>query len=69
MRKQKWYYNVKFPPAVVQEIYSLFLTHVQDPKSKAQSFEITVGPEALNFDTIEEFLAEYPKATGYSLQH
>lgn len=69
MQKQKWYYNVKFSSAVIQAAYEVFLSYLGDHKSKAQSFEITIGPESLDFDTLQECLAEYPKATTYKLQH
>ena len=69
MQKSKWYYDVKFPPVAIQEAYDLFLTHVKKPQIKPHYLEVTIGPESLNFDTIEEFFADYPKATTYRVQY
>ncbi len=69
MQKQKWYYDVKFAPSVIQAAYEVFLSCLGEHNSKGQSFEVTIGLESLNFDTLQECLAEYPKATTYKIQH
>jgi predicted nucleotide-binding protein len=69
MQKQKWYYDVKFAPHVIQTAYEMYLSCLGEHNSTAQSLEVTIGPELLDFDTIQECLAEYPKATMYKIMH
>lgn len=71
MKKTKYYYDTRFPVNVLEDAHNLFLSK-QDADSQIErpfELEIEVNDEAWNFDNLEEFLAEYPKAKGFSLYH
>lgn len=72
MEKSKHYYNVKFPAEVIEDAYNLFLKkqlHEEEDIKKPQELLIGYGNESWCFDSVDEFLAEYPKSESYNLDH
>lgn len=71
MYKQRWYYNTRFPSQVVKEAHDLFISSsgIGDEKSSPGTLMVVVNGEEWRFDTREEFLAEYPKASDFHFQH
>ncbi len=71
MEKLKYYYNTKFPARVIEEAHDLFLFQLQATKetSKPLSMIVSIGDEEWNFDTLQEFLSEYPKGNSCYFSH
>jgi hypothetical protein len=71
MEKQKEYYPVAFPVNVIEEAYRTFLSKLDGEKEvdSPNDMEVTVGSETWKFNTLEEFLAEYPKADRFYFDH
>ena len=71
MEKRKYYYKTRFFAEVIESAHDLFLSK-HDPKKDIESphiLSISYGNETWNYDSREEFLAEYPTAEGYSFDH
>lgn len=71
MQKRKSYYPVVFPASVIEEAYNSFLSKL-DGEEKIDSpddMSVTEGDESWDFNTLEEFLAEYPKADSFRFDH
>ncbi|MBE9592478.1 MAG: hypothetical protein IMF19_03260, partial [Proteobacteria bacterium] len=71
MEKRKYYYKTRFPAEVIESAHDLFLSKL-DPKKDIwapSELLISYGNETWNYDSREEFLAEYPTAEGYSFDH
>jgi hypothetical protein len=71
MKKRKYYYNTRFPAQVINEAHNLFLSRLDQDKEidSPQFLYAEIGDEEWFFDTLEEFLTEYPKADVCSLRH
>jgi hypothetical protein len=70
MQKKKNYKEARFPAATIQEGYDLFLVKANPrERDEPNRLEITIGDEDWEFDTLEEFLAEYPKSDAFCLDH
>jgi predicted nucleotide-binding protein len=71
MQKRKSYYPAAFPVNVIEEAYSTFLSKLDGEKEvdSPDDMSVTVGSESWSFNTLEEFLAEYPKADSFRLDH
>jgi hypothetical protein len=71
MQKRKYYHDVRFPGAVIEEAHSLFISYLAEGK-KAEApddLSVSIGDEKWRFDSLEEFLADYPKGTEFRLDH
>lgn len=71
MQKVKSYRQTRFPAHVLENAYKALLSCV-DPKRDAKPWRdlrVTIGAETWYFDSVEEFLAEYPKAIKYRFDH
>lgn len=75
MKKEKSYYAVQFSAEVLEEAYKQYLARLhlseeefQDTKRHSVSFELTLGDEKWNFDSFDEFLADYPNASSFTLR-
>ena len=71
MQKSKNYDNTFFPAHVVKDAHDLFLSKLDQDKEIGHPYELTIriGIETWTFDSIEEFIAEYPKSSYYRLDH
>ena len=71
MQKIKDYSNTFFPSYVIKEAHDLFLSKLDKDKGIGIPSELTIkiGDETWDFDSIEEFLADYPKSSYYQLVH
>ncbi len=71
MKKRKYYYETIFPVEVIKEAYDLFLSKVNSKKKidRPDTLLINFGNEEWYFDSLEEFLAGYPKAESFHLQN
>ena len=61
MEKRKYYYKTRFSAEVIESAHDLFLSK-HDPKKDIESphiLSISYGNETWNYDSREEFLAEY----------
>jgi predicted nucleotide-binding protein len=68
MRKIKTYHNVKFTSSTVENFYNAFKARTK-LRDESSEFQVTVNEsETWQYDTFEEFLAEYPKASHYVLR-
>jgi len=63
MEKNKYYYATKFPARVIEEAHNLFLSQLDATKEigKPYKMSVSIGDEEWVFDTLQEFLSEYPK--------
>ena len=71
MEKRKYYYKTRFPAEVIESAHDLFLSKL-DPKEDIENpdgLSISYENETWNYDSREEFLAEYPKAEEYEFYH
>lgn len=71
MEKIKIYSRTRFSVSVIEEAHNLFLSKLdtsQDVDSPS-TLTTSIGNETWNFDTREEFLAEYPKADNFKFDH
>jgi len=72
MKKQKFYYSTRFPAKVIEKAHDLFLSKLDKGKNDTMtpgSMRISIGDESWDFNTLEEFLAEYPKADDFFFYH
>lgn len=71
MEKTKYYQNVKFSALIIEEAHDLFLSQLDTKKeiSNPTSMSVTTGNETWNFDTRQEFLSGYPKASDCTFAH
>ena len=71
MQKTKCYPNTFFPSHVIKEAHELFLSKLdKDKEIDTPSYlTIQIGDETWGFNSIEEFLADYPKSSYYLLDH
>lgn len=68
MKKDTTYYKTKFPASTISEVYQALLSKCKSDKTKFSfSGKITINNVGWEYDTIEEFLAEYPKTLIYQL--
>ena len=63
MEKNKYYHGTKFSARVIEEAYDSFLSQFDATKEivNPDTMKITIGDEEWSFDTLQEFLSEYPK--------
>ena len=64
MYKEKKYHGARFPAKTVVEAYEVFRSSFHS-KERPNRLSISYGSEEWNYDTLEEFLAEYPKAKSF----
>jgi len=71
MEKRKYYYGVRFPASVIEDGHDLFVSKSEMAGGKEHPNELTVhvGDVRWRFDTREEFLAEYPNARVFTMDH
>jgi len=71
MKKAKWYHRTKFSAKVVAQAHEVFLSKLDaknDPGTPS-TLQISYRSETWDYDSLQEFLAEYPKAEDYVLHH
>jgi len=71
MEKTKYYHNVKFSARVIEEAHDLFLSQLDTTEEigNPTSMSVTTGNEVWNFDTRQEFLSGYLKASDCMFAH
>lgn len=71
MKKRKSYINTFFPSFVLKDAYDLFLSLLDKEKGidLPNDLTIQIGKETWEFNSIEEFLADYPKSSQYRFDH
>lgn len=71
MQKEKYYHNVKFSARVIEEAHDLFLSQLNTTKetSKPSGMSVSIGDEKWTFETLQEFLSEYPKGNRCFFYH
>src|SRR5437660_5506505 len=71
MKKSRYYSNTKFPANVIAEAHQLFLSKVARRNSDRgpSTLRVSTRDESWEFDSVEEFLAEYAIADGYTFDH
>jgi len=71
MEKNKYYYGTKFSARVIEEAHELFLSQLDATKKigKPRNMRVSIGDEEWKFDTLQEFLSEYPKGNGCFFNH
>ena len=71
MQKEKYYRNVKFSARVIEEAHDLFLSQLDTTKeaSKPSGMSVSIGDEKWTFETLQEFLSEYPKGNRCFFYH
>ena len=67
LSKSKTYYKAKFSPDVINQGYKLFLSTNNKTSKDPYILKITNENETWEHDTLEEFLADYPKSDEYAL--
>jgi len=71
MEKNKYYYATKFSARVIEEAHDLFLSQLGVTKEigKPSKMSVNIGDEEWVFDTLQEFLSEYPKGNRCFFYH
>lgn len=71
MEKNKYYYATKFSAQVIEEAYNLFLSQLDTTKEigKTSKMSVSIDDEEWTFDTLQEFLSEYPKGNRCFFYH
>ena len=71
MEKNKYYYATKFSARVIEEAHNLFLSQIDTTKEigKPSKMSVSIGDEEWVFDTLQEFLSEYPKGNRCFFYH
>lgn len=64
MKKTKYYYNSRFPADVISQAHKLLLSKLDSKQGHIVTaiFSVSSGEETWGYDSIEEFLAEYPRS-------
>jgi predicted nucleotide-binding protein len=68
MQKTKYYYETKFPSRAVEEAHNVFLSELNSTQKPRKPTKLAVSVDNVmwDFDSREEFLAEYPCAHLYA---
>ncbi|MCA9374406.1 nucleotide-binding protein [Candidatus Peregrinibacteria bacterium] len=71
MQKGKYYYTCKFSIQTIRSAHAQFLSTLDTSKriEAPSALSITKGHETWEYDTVDEFLAEYNKADDYYFDH
>jgi hypothetical protein len=73
MEKQKEYHDVRFAPEVIEEALSAYIALLEErdkpPNSKPSTARLTIDAETWVFDSVDEFIADYPKAHTFWLDY
>ena len=71
MEKAKTYHNARFPSRVIEEAHNVFVSKLEQEKEIGVpiSLKVRIGDEDWSFDTREEFLVEYIKASSFTFDH
>lgn len=71
MRKLKYYYKTRFSAEVIKDAHDLFLSKLDPNKdiTEPNVLSISYGNETWDYDSQEEFFAEYHKAEEYYFDH
>ena len=69
MKKIKDYHNTKFSGEVIKKAYDLFKTKSNANKDESHDFFIGFEDEGWEYDSFDEFLADYPKAKYFHFDH
>lgn len=70
LQKTKWYYDAHFLPTTIENFYNSFVSKLNPDVAYGDSSQrITIENETWKYDTFEEFLAEYQKATSFSFDY
>ena len=71
MEKNKYYHSTKFSARVIKEAHDLFLSQLDTTKKISNPYfmEVTIDDEEWGFDTLQEFLSEYPKGNSCYFSH
>lgn len=67
MQKEKFYYPVRFPVSTIQNVLDFLLKQESKKQLKCLTAKIGIANEEWNYDTFEEFFAEYPNASTFFL--
>ena len=67
MQKTKYYYDTRFAAHVIREAYHVMKSVQANQNERLPDLMVMIGNERWSFDSLEEFLAEYPKAKSYQL--
>jgi predicted nucleotide-binding protein len=70
MKKRKTYHKTRFATEVIQSAYNVFIskTGMKGEKTRPRFLWVSYGNETWDYDSIDEFLAEYPKAERYAFE-
>jgi len=66
MKKTKYYYNAKFSGEVIKKAYDLFKIKSNVKIDRFSELLLGFEDEAWEYDSFDEFLADYPKAKYFS---
>ena len=69
MKKRKNYYGVKFPIETFKDAYDLFVSKFSESEEMRNPSDLSISYEEVKweYDTLDEFLSEYPNAEEYRL--
>jgi predicted nucleotide-binding protein len=68
VRKSKIYYNVRFGANTLENFYKIYVEKTKTSKTRPAEAIVHFDEESWQYDTIEEFLTECPKANHYVLR-
>ncbi len=71
MEKTKYYSNARFPPKVVRQAHERFISLLDSGKELGlpKPLQLTMEDETWSLDTLDEFLADCPRADEFNLYH
>lgn len=71
MQKKKTFEDTRFPSSVIEEAYKLFIEKNKEAKNPwyPTTNEIRIGNETLAYDSVEEFLIDFPKSDSANFYH
>jgi hypothetical protein len=71
MKKRKYYYSTRFSVAIIKEAYDVFLSKLDSNKPIGNPQELTITNDDVqwSFDSLEEWLVEYPYARTFDFDY
>lgn len=69
MKRETSFKRTLFPPHIIREALETLFTMQAIEKISGRLLSVEVGKDKWTYDSIEQFLADYPRQTGYARAH
>jgi hypothetical protein len=66
MKRETSFERTLFPPHIIREALETLFTTQDMEKNSTHLLKLEVGKDSWTYDSIEQFLADYPRQTGYA---